>query len=193
MRAGRQHRFKHRERRIGRRFEPRVGDLVLDLRLAVQDHRDAFALEHELDVGERRATVGDEIRRTRQRTRRAPGCGSSPVRSPTLRDSDAGFLLRTPPSVHAFWRVVSRAGSAFGSCRSTLAMFACPSPADRDLHVEARAVGFAGLPSALARQLGIERQRPRSSRPGRARRRWRQPLRSRQRPRRSASGCSWSG
>ncbi len=51
----------------------------------------------------------------------------------------AGLALNTA-SGHAFWSVVRREGSATGSCRSTFAMFACPSPAEVDLHVQARPV-----------------------------------------------------
>ena len=38
-----------------------------DVGLPVEDQRDAFALEHELDVGEGRVAVGDEVGRARQR------------------------------------------------------------------------------------------------------------------------------
>jgi hypothetical protein len=44
----------------------------------------------------------------------------------------AGLPLKTP-SGQAFWIVVSREGRAIGSCSSTLAMFACPRPADSTL------------------------------------------------------------
>ena len=63
---------------------------------------------------------------------------------------------------------ISRAGSAFGSCRSTLAMFAWPG-ADLTLDVEARAVGFAGAPlggggAASERTAGLCSPRPRTGR-----------------------------
>ena len=51
MRTRRQHRFKDRERGIGSRFELRIRDLVLDLRLAIQDQRDPFALQHDSTSG----------------------------------------------------------------------------------------------------------------------------------------------
>ena len=40
-----------------------------------------------------------------------------------------GFALNTAAR-QAFWSVDRREGSAVGSCRSTFAMFACPTPAD---------------------------------------------------------------
>ena len=47
----------------GDAFEARVGDPGFDVRLAVEDDRDAFALQHELDVGEGRVAVGDQVGR----------------------------------------------------------------------------------------------------------------------------------
>src|SRR5438128_4942660 len=67
VRPGRKRRFKAREGRVGRRFEARVGDAFFDVGLAVEYQLDAFALKHELDVGEGGVAVRDEIRGTRER------------------------------------------------------------------------------------------------------------------------------
>ena len=61
MRSGGQHRFERRDGGVGHRFKARVGDPFFDVRLAVQDQRDPFALEHELDVGEGGVAVRDQI------------------------------------------------------------------------------------------------------------------------------------
>ena len=71
----------------------------------------------------------------------------------------AGFASNCA-AVHAFCSVVSREGSCLGSSTLTLAMFACAYGAlgVGQLHVQARAVRFAGLPRRGDREFRRERQ-----------------------------------
>ena len=56
-------------------------------------------------------------------------------------------------SVHAFWSVVNRDGSAFGSCRSTLPMFAWPG-VDLTVIVRLAPSALLVLPCVDAEKLG---------------------------------------
>ena len=111
---------------------------VLPSRMSV----DAFALQHELDVGEGGVAVRDEVRRARERVlehRRVHGAFADDRAFVAA----AGFALNTA-SRHAFWIVVRREGSTAGIVRSTLWMFAWPSPGDST--VTAKCVPLTLLP-----------------------------------------------
>src|ERR1035438_3075800 len=56
---------------------------------------------------------------------------------------------------HAFWIVVRREGSAIGSCRAPLAMFACPSPADVIFTFRFAPLSLLPRPPAVAVSFGL--------------------------------------
>ena len=60
-----EYRFEVRDGSVWDGFEFGVRDAFFYVGVAVEDDLDAFALEEELDVGERRAAVGDEVCRSR--------------------------------------------------------------------------------------------------------------------------------
>ena len=119
--------------------------------------RTPSGFEHEVEIGERRSAVRDEVRA-----------------GPVSFAGSVGVFARAPPtwepagqlngfaakvaSGHAFCSVLRREGSCLGSATSTDLMFACP---EGWLIVVSRLAPFGlfGFPPVLAEKLGCERER----------------------------------
>ena len=158
MRAGGQARFEGRERRVGGRFEFGVGDAGFDVGLAVQDERDAFALQHELDVGECRVAVGDQVRRAPSAGSSGPGCGRSRSRSPTLPGTTPGWPGRSRRQAGLVRASSGGTGSVAGSAVRPSGCSPAPAPALVTLTSKPVPSALLACPPTVARQDRVERQ-----------------------------------
>ena len=99
--------------RVRHRVEGRRRDPFFDVGLAVEDQRDAFALEDELDVGERGVAVRDQVRGPAQRAledRRVRDLSAPDTLDACLDGVDAVYLAPMARTVGRFCELADRAG-----------------------------------------------------------------------------------